>query len=137
MMWNLGLPMRWKISISHYAVIIVPPSAPGITGPATWDALSGTMTWFGDYHLLVGDYSLRIDCFPFPSGDGLQLNFSLGAIFPSTGDSTIRTRWINIFPDLGIPFLSTSLIQLSESHDPPLTSTLTYNMRPCIYAEEP
>lgn len=137
MRWNLGLPMRWKGVISDYSVVIHPSKAMGPTTAAVYDALTGRMSWEDDVSLIVGNYNLLIEAFPFASGPGLELDFRLTPVFPSIGFSTIKTRWEPGMHDIGLPFLTTSLTQLAESHAAPLASTLFYNLHPCIYVDEP
>lgn len=129
--------MRWLMEIDDYDIIITPSVPFGPTNKAVWNPTTISMHWNTTVALVGGTYKFQLLVEPFPTGPGLQLTFTTNAIFPATGDSEIVCRWMPGMPDLGLPFLSTSLIQISETHTPPLTGTLFYNLHPCDYVHEP
>jgi len=95
------------------------------------------MTWTDHVTLATGNYTFRVEVYPFATGPGLSVDFYLSPVHPTTGNSVIKTRWVPGMPDLGFTFVSSSLIPVSESHVAPLDQFIEYSMEVCIYANEP
>lgn len=129
--------MRWIGDIVQFAppLTIITPFGP--TSTAVFHPTLCKMIWEQHVLLATGNYLLKIEAFPFPTDEGMELDFILAPEHPTIGDSVIKTRWVRAMPDLGFTFNSSALIQLSESHTAPLDQFIEYSMEVCIYSNEP